>query len=43
MAVADAELVMPPKSTWFEPKVHGGLIVKVDRMFDESGRSPGAV
>lgn len=27
MAVADAGLVMPPKSTWFEPKVWGGLFV----------------
>ncbi|HSF84326.1 MAG TPA: DUF1015 domain-containing protein [Acidimicrobiia bacterium] len=27
MRVADAGLVMPPKSTWFEPKVWGGLFV----------------
>jgi len=27
MRVADAGLVMPPKSTWFEPKVRGGLFV----------------
>lgn len=27
MGVADAGLVMPPKSTWFEPKVWGGLFV----------------
>ena len=26
-AVADAGLVMPPKSTWFEPKLRSGLIV----------------
>ncbi len=26
MAVADAGLVMPPKSTWFEPKLADGLI-----------------
>jgi len=26
MAVADAEQVMPPKSTWFEPKLADGLI-----------------
>jgi len=28
MAVADADAVMPPKSTWFEPKLHSGLIVR---------------
>jgi uncharacterized protein (DUF1015 family) len=27
-AVADADMVMPPKSTWFEPKVRSGLIVR---------------
>jgi len=27
MAVADAGLVMPPKSTWFEPKLRSGLFV----------------
>jgi uncharacterized protein (DUF1015 family) len=26
--VADAGLVMPPKSTWFEPKLRSGLIVR---------------
>ncbi len=26
-AIADAEQVMPPKSTWFEPKLRDGLIV----------------
>ena len=29
MAVADAELLMPPKSTWFEPKLAGGLLSRV--------------
>lgn len=28
MAVADAGLTMPPKSTWFEPKLRSGLIVR---------------
>ncbi len=28
MAVADAGAVMPPKSTWFEPKLRSGLIVR---------------
>lgn len=28
MAVADAEAVMPPKSTWFEPKLRSGLLVR---------------
>lgn len=27
MAVADADKVMPPKSTWFEPKLRSGLII----------------
>lgn len=27
MAVADADLLMPPKSTWFEPKLRSGLLV----------------
>lgn len=29
MAVADAEEVMPPKSTWFEPKLGDGLVSHV--------------
>ena len=29
MAVADAGLVMPPKSTWFEPKLADGLVSHV--------------
>lgn len=28
MAVADAGSVMPPKSTWFEPKLRSGLLVR---------------
>lgn len=27
LTVADADLVMPPKSTWFEPKLRSGLFV----------------
>jgi uncharacterized protein (DUF1015 family) len=27
MAIADAGQIMPPKSTWFEPKVRSGLLV----------------
>jgi len=27
MAVSDAGMVMPPKSTWFEPKLRSGLFV----------------
>lgn len=31
-AVADAGLLMPPKSTWFEPKLRSGLFIhKIDR------------
>ena len=29
MAVADADKVMPPKSTWFEPKLRSGLFVNL--------------
>jgi uncharacterized protein (DUF1015 family) len=29
MAVADAGLLMPPKSTWFEPKLADGLLTHV--------------
>jgi uncharacterized protein (DUF1015 family) len=29
IAVADAGLVMPPKSTWFEPKLADGLLTHV--------------
>jgi uncharacterized protein (DUF1015 family) len=28
MKVADAGQVMPPKSTWFEPKLRSGLFVR---------------
>jgi len=27
MAVADADQIMPPKSTWFEPKLRSGLLI----------------
>ena len=27
MAIADAGVTMPPKSTWFEPKLRSGLFV----------------
>lgn len=31
-AVADADLLMPPKSTWFEPKLRSGLFIhEIDR------------
>ena len=33
MAVADAGAVMPPKSTWFEPKLRSGMVVQT---FDDS-------
>jgi uncharacterized protein (DUF1015 family) len=30
-AVADAGMLMPPKSTWFEPKLRSGLFIhKID-------------
>ena len=28
IAVADAQKLMPPKSTWFEPKLRSGVIVR---------------
>jgi len=28
MEVADAGLIMPPKTTWFEPKPRSGFVVK---------------
>ena len=31
ISVADSGHVMPPKSTWFEPKLRSGLVV---RLFD---------
>ncbi len=31
MAVSDAERIMPPKSTWFEPKLRDGLFVHMLR------------
>ena len=36
MAVSDAGHVMPPKSTWFEPKLLSGLFVHPF----EAGRAP---
>jgi uncharacterized protein (DUF1015 family) len=29
LAVADAKQIMPPKSTWFEPKLRSGLTVRI--------------
>jgi uncharacterized protein (DUF1015 family) len=29
MAISDAGGIMPPKSTWFEPKLRDGLLVHV--------------
>ena len=28
LSVADADKTMPPKSTWFEPKLRSGLVVR---------------
>ena len=28
-SVADADLLMPPKSTWFEPKLRSGLFIHI--------------
>jgi uncharacterized protein (DUF1015 family) len=29
LKVADAGMIMPPKSTWFEPKPRSGFVVRV--------------
>jgi len=29
LSVADANKVMPPKSTWFEPKLKSGLVTHI--------------
>jgi len=50
MDVADAGLIMPPKSTWFEPKPRSGFVVRVfedhkenasqhDEIFNKIGKS----
>ncbi|MFC2048802.1 DUF1015 domain-containing protein [Elusimicrobiota bacterium] len=31
MSIADAKEVMPPKSTWFEPKLRSGMVVNIFR------------
>lgn len=41
MAVSDAGEVMPPKSTWFEPKLRSGLFVHtLDQPPEDGGRAP---
>jgi hypothetical protein len=41
MAVADAGQVMPPKSTWFEPKLADGLVsLLLDPAEGSAGRVP---
>ena len=32
LKVADKDMIMPPKSTWFEPKPRSGFVL---RMFDQ--------
>jgi len=29
LAVADSGAVMPPKSTWFEPKLRSGILTRL--------------
>ena len=41
MAVADDDQVMPPKSTWFEPKLRSGLFVH--RIGDPMPSAPSSV
>jgi uncharacterized protein (DUF1015 family) len=41
MAASDAGEVMPPKSTWFEPKLRSGLFVHtLDQPPEDGGRAP---
>ena len=42
LSVADAGLVMPPKSTWFEPKLRSGLFVHTIERSPQAGRDGGA-
>ena len=39
MAIADAGAIMPPKSTWFEPKLRDGLVVHLLRAARYSSRA----
>jgi uncharacterized protein (DUF1015 family) len=39
MAIADAGAVMPPKSTWFEPKLKSGLFVHTFDVIAPGGAS----
>ena len=41
MAVADAGEIMPPKSTWFEPKLRDGLLIHVIYAAHVEVRQPG--
>jgi hypothetical protein len=41
MKVADAGMVMPPKSTWFEPKLRSGLLSTVLLNFNPRLRAGG--
>jgi uncharacterized protein (DUF1015 family) len=36
MAIADSGGIMPPKSTWFEPKLRDGLLVHLTRVSSQS-------
>ena len=39
IAIADAGAVMPPKSTWFEPKLRSGMVTRsLDDQEQEVGR-----
>lgn len=40
--VADADLIMPPKSTWFEPKPRSGFAVRVFENVDLENRGSAA-
>lgn len=40
IAVSDAGLLMPPKSTWFEPKLRSGLLLHSWAQHGRTGRAP---
>jgi uncharacterized protein (DUF1015 family) len=39
MAIADAELAMPPKSTRFDPKARSGIFLRMTHRNGEHGPS----
>ena len=36
MSIADNDQIMPPKSTWFEPKLRSGLLFTLFNLVEEN-------